>query len=67
MAKGTVKFYHDEKGYGFIELDEEDEDVFFHISEVAASTTEVGEGEEVEFEVEQADEGPRAINVKQTA
>jgi len=62
MPVGTVKFYHDEKGYGFIESEVEDEDVFFHITEVTGFTPE--EDDEVEFEIEEGDQGPRAVNVE---
>lgn len=62
MVEGTVKFFHDEKGYGFIEVEGEDDDYFFHISEIDALT--VNEGDEVEFETEQGDRGPRAVNVR---
>lgn len=61
-TKGTVKFFHDQKGYGFIERDGEDDDVFFHVSEIDALT--IDEGEEVEFDTEQGDRGPRAVNVQ---
>ena len=62
MASGTVAFFHDRKGYGFIETDEADEDVFFHMDDVEGPDLE--EGQEVEFDIEQADKGPRAANVK---
>jgi len=62
MPDGTVKFYHDEKGYGFIQSEAEDEDIFFHITEVTGFTPE--EDDEVEFEIEEGDEGPRAVNVE---
>ena len=64
MVKGTVKFFHDRKGYGFVEREgeDEDEDVFFHISELS-SETDIEEGTELEFEVEQAEQGPRAVNI----
>ena len=58
MAKGTVAFFNDTGGYGFIETDESDEDVFFHMEDVGGPDLE--EGEEVEFEIEQAEKGPRA-------
>lgn len=61
MPVGTVKFYHSEKGYGFIETDAEEEDVFFHITEVTGFTPE--EDDEVEFELEEGDKGPRAVEV----
>ncbi len=63
MVQGTVDFFHDRKGYGFIETDEtdDDEDIFFHMEDVGGEDLE--EGNEVEFEIEQADEGPRAKNL----
>lgn len=61
--QGTVKFFHDQKNYGFIETDEMDDDVFFHISELDGDSIE--EGAEVEFETEEGDKGPQAVDVKQ--
>ena len=61
MAKGTVAFFHDRKGYGFIETDDADEDVFFHMEDVGGPDLE--EGQEVEFDIEEADKGPRAVNL----
>ncbi len=61
--KGTVKFFHDRKNYGFIETDEMDEDVFFHSSELEEGES-VEEGDEVEFEQEEGDRGPKAVNVE---
>jgi CspA family cold shock protein len=62
MANGTVAFFHDRKGYGFIETEDADEDVFVHMDDVEGPDLE--EGEEVEFDIEQADKGPRATNVR---
>jgi CspA family cold shock protein len=63
MAKGKVAFFHDRKGYGFIEReDDSDDDVFFHMEDVGGPDLE--EGDEVEFEIEQADKGPRAVNLR---
>jgi len=61
-----VKFFHDRKGYGFIERndtdEDEDDDVFFHMEDIEGADLE--EGEEVRFEVEEADQGPRAKNLE---
>ncbi len=60
--KGEVKFFHDVKNYGFINPEDQEDDVFVHISDVDGET--LNEGDEVEFETEQGDKGPRAVNVK---
>ncbi|MFO7926640.1 MAG: cold-shock protein [Halobacteriota archaeon] len=62
MAKGVVDFFNDTGGYGFIETEDSDEDVFFHMEDVGGPDLE--EGDEVEFDIEQADKGPRAKNLK---
>jgi len=61
MAKGNVDFFNDTGGYGFIETDEEDDDVFFHMEDIGGEDLE--EGQEVEFSIEQAPKGPRATNL----
>gem|GEM_PF-42860 len=62
MAKGTVAFFNDTGGYGFIESEDSEEDVFFHMEDVGGPDLE--EGQEVEFDIEQADKGPRATNLQ---
>lgn len=61
--EGTVKFFHDKKGYGFIENDDLEDDVFFHISEVEGED-ELEEGTDVTFETEEGDRGPEAVEVE---
>ncbi|MFT4958687.1 MAG: CspA family cold shock protein [Halobacteriales archaeon] len=61
MATGTVDFFHSRKGYGFIETDDADDDVFFHMEDVGGPDLE--EGEEIEFDIDGAPKGPRATNV----
>jgi len=61
-VKGTVKFFNAQKNYGFIEPEDGDEDLFVHASDIEDGH--LNEGDEVEFETEQSDKGPRAINVK---
>ena len=60
--KGEVKFFHDMKNYGFINPEDQEDDVFVHISDVDGES--LSEGDEVEFETEQGDKGPRAVYVK---
>jgi CspA family cold shock protein len=61
MAQGVVDFFNDTGGYGFIDTDESDEDVFFHMEDIGGPDLE--EGQEVEFDIVQADKGPRAENL----
>ena len=61
--QGSVKWFSPEKGYGFIEK-EDGEDVFVHFSAIQEEGFKtLDEGETVEFEVVEADRGPRAANV----
>ena len=63
MATGTVKWFSNEKGYGFIER-EEGEDVFVHFSAIAMDGYKsLVEGQRVEFEVVQGNKGLQASNV----
>ncbi len=61
MAKGTVDFFNDTGGYGFIDTEDSDEDVFFHMEDVGGPDLE--EGQEVEFEIQDSPKGPRAANL----
>jgi CspA family cold shock protein len=65
MANGTVDFFNDTGGYGFISTDDgdldDDEDVFFHMEDVGGE--DLTEGTEVEFDIESSPKGPRAANV----
>ena len=65
MARGTVKWFNESKGYGFIEQPEDaEDDVFVHFSAIQMDGFKtLSEGQEVEFEVETDDQGPRAANV----
>ena len=64
LAQGTVKWFSNEKGYGFIEREEGD-DVFVHFSAITMEGYKtLTEGQRVEFEVVQGDKGLQAANVQ---
>ncbi|MBN1948498.1 MAG: cold shock domain-containing protein [Candidatus Cloacimonetes bacterium] len=63
MSKGTVKWFNDQKGFGFIAA-EDGKDYFVHHTGITGfGRKSLQEGAEVEFEVEDSDKGPRAVNV----
>ena len=60
-----VKWFNDQKGFGFITPDDGSPDVFAHFSEIQSDGFKsLTEGQKVEFEVEQGDKGPRASAIK---
>ena len=63
MANGTVKWFNEQKGYGFIEQ-EDGPDVFVHHSGINASGFRtLNEGDQVTFDIQQGAKGPSAVNV----
>ena len=64
MAEGTVKWFNDSKGFGFITPDEGDKDCFVHYSAIQGDGFKsLAEGDRVEFEVGEGPKGPAAENV----
>ncbi len=61
MLQGTVKFFNDSKGYGFITEDESNKEHFVHISGII---DEIKEGDSVEFELKEGKKGLNAVNVR---
>ncbi len=63
MANGIVKWFNDQKGYGFIEQ-EDGPDIFVHHSGINTSGFKsLNEGDQVTFDIEQGKKGPTAVNV----
>ena len=66
MTTGTVKFFNQTKGFGFIVPDDGEKDVFVHISDVQRSGLQsLNEGQKVELEVQPEQRGPKAVNIKE--
>lgn len=65
MVLGKVKWFNDQKGYGFISKDDGSGDVFAHFSAIQSEGFKsLAEGEAVEFDVTDSDKGPKAANIK---
>ncbi|GBE04186.1 MAG TPA: cold-shock protein [Nitrospirae bacterium] len=65
MANGTVKWFNESKGFGFITQDDGGADVFAHYSEIKGDGFKtLAEGDVVTYEVVEGDKGPKAINIE---
>ena len=64
MPRGTVKWFNDQKGYGFVTPEDGSKDVFVHFSSITGDGFKsLKEGETVQFEITQGPKGPQASNV----
>lgn len=61
MPQGTVKFFNEVKGFGFITPDEGGKDIFVHKNGL---TEDISEGDQVSYETEEGQKGPNAVNVQ---
>lgn len=62
MNNGTVKFFNDGKGFGFITPDDGGKDVFVHVNGLNGNT--INEGDKVSYDTEQGKKGLNAVNVE---
>ena len=66
--KGKIKWFNSKKGYGFIELEDKEKDIFVHASTVReAGLKSLNEGDELTFEISEGEKGFSAVNLKKTS
>jgi|TARA_R100001143_G_scaffold47842_1_gene42833 CspA family cold shock protein len=61
--KGKVKWFNPTKGYGFIEREDKEKDVFVHSSAAKSANIDLNEGDALTFEVQDGQKGPSAVNL----
>jgi CspA family cold shock protein len=65
MKRGQIKFFNEEKGYGFLYSFEDGKDYFFHVSKVCPKDRDLFEpSSAVEFDLDEGRKGPEAVNVR---
>jgi cold shock protein len=62
LKTGTVKFFNEDKGFGFIVQDDGGKDLFVHASEITHGP--IADGDKVEYEIGESKKGPCAVNVR---
>jgi CspA family cold shock protein len=62
--QGKVKWFNPTKGYGFIERDDKEKDVFVHSSAVQAANLNLNEGDQLTFEITEGEKGNSAVNLQ---
>jgi len=66
--KGKIKWFNSKKGYGFIEREDKEKDIFVHASTVReAGLKSLNEGDELTFEISEGEKGFSAVNLKKTS
>ncbi len=66
MTIGTVKFFNQTRGFGFISTEDGTKDVFVHVSAVEqAGMGSLAEGQKVSFDIQPDDRGPKAVNLQE--
>jgi cold shock protein len=64
MAAGTVKWFNEAKGFGFITPEDGGKDLFAHVSEISGGGKSLSEGQRVQFIVKQGAKGPQAAEIR---